>query len=243
MSRAMRTKRASGRARRAGDVIAGSSRRAETRSRPPPEKPKPERRGRREKGVFHGSTLCFPARPGRFMPLARIGEVETIARSKPDGGPHDKTQRAAKARRPCCAAGLCAGARADDVETHGLSAFGDLALPRRFQASRLCQPARAEGRPAVVADHRHDGKSEFRDLRYAQHLFPQGRRRGGHERDLRHADERQRRRAGFRLWPAGEIGADQRRQAAIPLPAARRRRNSPTARRSPPPTSPSRWRR
>ena len=131
--------RKSASSRRAGDAV--ERRRRRRRSR---------RRGCLEKGVFHRSTPDWPSpRRPDYIAVPRTAKGQ---RSKPDGGPHDKTQRAAR-RAARCWPRACAPARAEEVEAHGLSAFGDLALPPDFKSLRLCQPERAQGRPAVAADH------------------------------------------------------------------------------------------
>ena len=92
----------------------------------------------------------------------------------------------------------------------------------RLPAFFLRQPGRADRRPPVAADHRHQRQPDLRHLRHAQHLQLEGQRRGRHGRDLRHADDRQRRRARFGLWAARAIGARFRRQARLSLPAEAR---------------------
>ena len=110
----------------------------------------------------------------------------------------------------------------DSVETHGLSSFGDLALPAGLPAFLLRQPERADRRPVVAADHRNERQPELRHLRHAQYLFLEGQRRGRHVGHLRHADDRQWRRTRFRLRPARAIRPGLGRQARLPLPAAPR---------------------
>ncbi len=61
-------------------------------------------------------------------------------------------------------------------------------IPRRLQAFRLRQPERAEGRHARAPDQARRRQPELRHLQHAQHLRPQGRRRGRHGRDLRQPD-------------------------------------------------------
>ncbi len=119
----------------------------------------------------------------------------------------------------------------DGVETHGLSSFGDLALPPDFPHFAYVNPNAPTGGPALAADHRHERQPELRHLRHAQHLQLEGQRRGRHERDLRHADDRQRRRARFGLRAARAVGARVGRQARLPLQAAAGGEVSSTARR------------
>ena len=47
-----------------------------------------------------------------------------------------------------------------ESETYGLSAFGDLALPADFKHYDYVN-RRAEGRPAVAANHQHGRQPEF----------------------------------------------------------------------------------
>ena len=93
---------------------------------------------------------------------------------------------------------------------------------RRFQAFRLRQSGRAEGRLADHPDQEHQRQPELRYFRYVQHLRLQGRWRGRHGRDLRHADVRDGRRALDDVWSCGEVGARIGRQADLSLRFAAR---------------------
>ena len=117
-------------------------------------------------------------------------------------------------------------ARAADgeTETHGLSSFGELALPAGFQAFRLCEPGCPEGRHLGDSTEGRGRQPEFRHLRHAQHPHLQGRRRGRHGRDLRHPDERGRRRARIALRARGarvRISADKLTYRFLLRPEAR----------------------
>ena len=95
-------------------------------------------------------------------------------------------------------------------------------IPGRLQAFRLRQPGGAEGRHARTPDQARRRQPELRHLQHAQHLRPQGRRRGRHGRDLRQPHGRFRRRPGRALRPPRPQGALVGRQAHLPLPAASR---------------------
>ena len=92
----------------------------------------------------------------------------------------------------------------------------------RLPAFFLCQPAGPDRRAAVAADHRHQRQPDLRHLRHAQRLQLEGQRRSRNGRDVRYADDRQRRRARFGLWPARPVGARLGRQTRLPVsPEAR----------------------
>ncbi len=95
-------------------------------------------------------------------------------------------------------------------------------LAGRFPAFLLRQPAGADRRAPVAADHRNQRQSDLRHLRHAQHLQLEGQRRSRDGRDVRHSDDVERRRAGFGLWAARAIGARLRRQARLSVSAEAR---------------------
>ena len=78
--------------------------------------------------------------------------------------------------------------RADEeIESHGLSAFGDLAYPPDFQHFRYVDPQCAEGRHLLADRPEPAVQSELPHLQLAQQLHPQGRRGAGDGAHLRDA--------------------------------------------------------
>ena len=121
------------------------------------------------------------------------------------GFDNDKARRAQRTAAALAASGRARAPRAladDAIETHGLSSFGDLALPPDFKHFAYVNPDAPKGGLLSLQITTTARQPELRHLRHAQHFFQEGRRRGGHVGDLRHADERQRRRARFGLRPA-----------------------------------------
>ena len=108
----------------------------------------------------------------------------------------------------------------DAIETHGLSSFGDLALPADFKHFGYVNPDAPKGGLLSLQITNDRRQSELRHVRHAEHFFQEGRRRGGHVGDFRHPDERQRRRAGLGLRPRRAGRALFPGQADLSLPAA-----------------------
>ena len=126
---------------------------------------------------------------------------------------------------------------AEEVEHYGLSAFGDLAYPRNFSPSEVCQSGRAKRRRLQSARRRG-----HRYIQLAQRLHPQGRSSDRHGAGVRLADGASQRRAGCGLWPRGRRGHDFRRPPYLSVQAARGHQASTTAARSRPPMWPFRCR-
>src|SRR5262245_58162718 len=93
-------------------------------------------------------------------------------------------------------------------------------VSRRFQAFRLRQSERAQGRPVLAAGADGGLQPELPHLQFAQHLHPQGRCRAGHGGDLCDANGRRRRRAGFALRACRARGAHRARRAHLSVPDA-----------------------
>ena len=90
----------------------------------------------------------------------------------------------------------------NSVETHGLSSFGDLALPPDFPHFAYVNPEAPKGGLLSLQITATGGNQNFDTFDTLNMLSAEGRRRGRHVGDFRHADDRQRRRARFGLWPA-----------------------------------------
>ena len=96
----------------------------------------------------------------------------------------DRTQPAPINRRQALVIGVgalaAAGAgglrvaAADPVETHGLSAFGDLKYPADFKHFDYVNPERAERRPVFADRPEPSVQSILSHLQFAQQLHSQG---------------------------------------------------------------------
>ena len=79
-------------------------------------------------------------------------------------------------------------ALANEIETHGLSVFGDLKYPADFRAFRLRRSERSEGRQLLPDRPAQAVQSGISDFQLAQQLHPQGRRRARDAVYLRRPD-------------------------------------------------------
>ena len=112
-------------------------------------------------------------------------------------------------------------ARADgEIETHGLSSFGELALPADFKHFAYVNPDAPKGGLLSVQITDTGGNQNFDTFDTLNIYSTKGDGAAGMSAMFRHADGRQRRRAGFGLWAARRLRALQRRQARLPFHAA-----------------------
>ncbi len=121
-------------------------------------------------------------------------------------------------------------ARADgEIETYGLSSFGDLALPADFKHLAYVNPEAPKGGLLSVQITNTGGNQNFDTFDTLNIYCDQRRRRGRHVGLFRHADGGQRRRAGFGLWPARLFRAATAPTSSSTVSSCAPRRVSPTA--------------
>jgi hypothetical protein len=77
---------------------------------------------------------------------------------------------------------------AQDLEQHGISAFGDLKYPPEFKHLDYVNPDAPKGGAFSHVGATRVFNQNFLTLQFAQQLHPQGRRRAGHAAHLREPD-------------------------------------------------------
>ena len=82
--------------------------------------------------------------------------------------------------RAAFAEGSAAGTTEFGPDMHGLSIFGDLALPPDFAHLPYADPAAPKGGQIVLQISSTSGNQNFSHLQHAQRLHPERRRRGRH---------------------------------------------------------------